>query len=143
MANLNVNVNATWEGGTKGNGTLNSEYLETNISIPTFLGGSGDGAHPKEMFIASVSSCYTATLVYLLETKKIAVTELSVKTEAKISDKDYTIIHYPHIVLPNNATDDEVQAAHRTAEAADKPCDIGNILKKAGGTIELEIKVTR
>jgi lipoyl-dependent peroxiredoxin len=143
MANLNVNVQATWSGGTKGNGNLNSEFLETKISIPTVLGGSGEGAHPKEIFAASVSSCYTTTLAFLLESRKITVTELNVTTEAKISDNDYIFIHYPHIVLPANATDEEIQAAHKTAAAADKACDVGNILKKAGGTIELEITVTK
>ncbi|WP_158553372.1 OsmC family protein [Peribacillus saganii] len=71
MANMKVNVNAVWNDGVKGNGTLNANFHETKIAIPASIEGSGDGANPKEVLVSSVTTCYTATLVFVLESKKL------------------------------------------------------------------------
>ncbi|WP_144529284.1 OsmC family protein [Peribacillus simplex] len=74
----------------------NTEYLDTKIAIPTSLGGSGNGANPKEVLVASVTTCYAATLTFVLESRKLPVAELTVNSEASISDNEFKIIHYPH-----------------------------------------------
>lgn len=137
MADMKVNVNAVWTGGVKGNGTLKGEYLDTKIAIPTSLGGSGNGAHPKEVLVASVTTCYTAILTTVLEKKKLPVAELIVKTEADLSDDKFKIIHFPEITLSEDASDEQVQTAERATEEAEEQCEVGNILKKA----DVEIKV--
>lgn len=90
-------------GGVTGNGTLKAEYLDTKIAIPTSLGGSGNGANPKEVPVASVTTCYAATLTFVLESRKLPVAELTVNSEANISDSAFKITHYPHIVLSADA----------------------------------------
>ena len=137
MADMKINVNAVWDGGVTGNGTLKAEYLDTKIAIPTSLGGSGNGANPKEVLVASVTTCYTATLTFVLESRKLPVAELTVNSEANISDNEFKIIHYPQIVLSADASDEQVQSAQRATEEAEKGCEVGNILKKA----DVEIKV--
>jgi lipoyl-dependent peroxiredoxin len=142
MADMKINVNAVWDGGVKGNGTLKAEYLDTNIAIPTSLGGSGNGANPKEILVSSVTTCYTATLTFVLESRNLPVAELTVNSEANISDNEFKIIHYPHIVLSKDATEDQIQSAQRATEAADKGCEVGNLLKKADVKIEIQGKVS-
>ncbi|MCO0600414.1 OsmC family protein [Peribacillus butanolivorans] len=142
MAVMKINVNAIWDGGVTGNGTLKVEYLDTKIAIPTSLGGSGNGANPKEVLVASVTTCYAATLTFVLESRKLPVAELTVNSEASISDNEFKIIHYPHIVLSAGATEEQIQSAQRATEAADKGCDVGNILKKADVKIEVQGKVS-
>lgn len=142
MADMKINVNAIWDGGVTGNGTLKAEYLDTKIAIPASLGGSGNGANPKEVLVASVTTCYAATLTFVLESRKLPVAELTVNSEASISDNEFKINHYPHIVLSAGATEEQIQSAQRATEAAEKGCDVGNILKKADVRIEVQGKVS-
>lgn len=142
MANMKVNVNAVWNDGVKGNGTLNANFLETKIAIPTSIGGSGDGANPKEVLVSSVTTCYTATLVFVLESRKLPVVELTVGSEANIADNEFKITHLPHIVLSSDATQEQIESAQRAAEAAEKGCEVGNLLKKADVKIKVQAKVS-
>ncbi|MFD0051265.1 OsmC family protein [Actinomycetes bacterium NPDC127524] len=142
MADMKINVNALWDGGVTGYGTLKAEYLNTKIAIPTSLGGSGNGANPKEVLVASVTTCYTATLTFVLESRNLPVAELTVNSKASITDNEFKITHYPNIVLSAEATEEQILSAQRATEAADKGCDVGNILKKADVKIEVQAKVT-
>jgi lipoyl-dependent peroxiredoxin len=142
MADMKINVNAVWDGGVKGNGTLKTDFLDTKIAIPTSLGGSGNGANPKEVLVSSVTTCYTATLVFMLESRKLPVAELTVDSETNISDNEFKITHYPYIVLSSDATQEQIESAHRATEAADKGCEVGNMLKKADVKIEVQGKVS-
>ncbi|WP_243449867.1 OsmC family protein [Neobacillus terrae] len=139
---MKISVNAVWDGGVTGKGRLKAEYLDTNIAIPASLGGSGNGANPKEILVASVTTCYTATLTFVLESRKLPVAELTVNSEANISDNEFKITHYANIVLSADATEEQIQSAQRATEAADKGCDVGNLLKKADVIIEVQGKVT-
>ncbi|WP_245976869.1 OsmC family protein [Oceanobacillus arenosus] len=139
---MKINVNAVWDGGVTGNGTLKSEFLDTKIAIPTSLGGSGNGASPKEVLVSSVTTCYTATLTFVLESRKLPVAELTVNSEATISDNEFKIIHYPQIVLSEDATEEQIQSAIRATEAADKGCEVGNLLKKADVKIGIQGNVS-
>ena len=62
-------------------------------------------------------------------------------SEANISDNEFKIIHYPHIVLSADASDEQVQSAQRATEEAEKGCEVGNILKKADVKIKVLGKV--
>ncbi|MGE8081580.1 OsmC family protein [Peribacillus loiseleuriae] len=142
MANMNTSANAVWNGGVKGDGVLKTEFLDTKIAIPTVYGGSGNGAFPKEILVSSVTACYTGVLVSMIETRKLPVVELTVDSEAIISDDEFKITHHPHIVLSADATEKQIQSAHRATEAADKGCVVGNLLKKADVKIEIQGKVS-
>ncbi|HJF31053.1 MAG TPA: hypothetical protein K8V56_04640 [Sporosarcina psychrophila] len=61
-----------------------------------------------------------ATLTFMLETRKLPVIELTVNSEATISDEGFTITHYPQIVLSTNAKEEQVQSAQRAIEGADR-----------------------
>ena len=142
MADMKINVNAVWNDGVTGNGALKTENLDAKIAIPTSLGGSGNGANPKEVLVSSVTTCYIATLTFALESRKLPVVELTVNSEANISDNEFKITHYPHIVLSADATEEQIQSAQRATEAADKGCEVGNLLKKADVKIEIQGKVS-
>jgi lipoyl-dependent peroxiredoxin len=68
--------------------------------------------------------------------------ELTVDSEAIISDDEFKITHHPHIGLSADATEKQIQSAHRVTEAADKGCVVGNLLKKADVKIEIQGKVS-
>lgn len=142
MAQLKTNVNIVWERGATGSGTLKAEYLDTKVAIPTSLGGSGNGADPKELLVSSATTCFIATLTYILESRKLPVVELIINSEATISDNGFKINHYPEIILTVDATEDQVKSAERAIEGADRGCEVGNLLKKAGVIIKAQGKVS-
>lgn len=142
MAEMKTNLNIVWHGGTTGNGTIKAEYLDSKIAIPTSLGGSGDGTDPKELLVSSAATCYITTLAYMLETRKLPAVELTMNSEATIADNGFKITHDPQIVLSADATENQIQSAQRAIDGADKGCEVGNLLKKAGVVIEAKGKVS-
>lgn len=143
MANSKTNLKTIWDGNTKGNGNIKGNYLETKIAIPEVLGGSGEGTDPKELLLSSATACYTMTLVAMLATRKLPVSELIVDSEATNSKEEgFKFIHYPHVLLSADATEEQIQSVNRTIVAADKGCTIGNMLKKADVQIEIKGKVS-
>ncbi len=143
MAEKKTNVDVVWTGGTAGNATIKSTYLDTKLAIPKHLGGSGDGANPKELLVSAATACYVATLTYMLEQRKLPVVQHEIKSEATVSDEDFKVIHYPKITLASDATDEQVETTKEAFDGAEKGCDIGNMLKKAGVTFEIEGSVSK
>lgn len=115
--------------------------MDTNIAIPKALGGSGDGTDPKELLVSAATTCYITTLAYLLETRKIPVVELTIHSDATISEQGFHINHHPQINVSVDATEKQVQSAERAFDGADKSCDVGNLLKSGGVTIKVFGKV--
>ncbi|AZV50814.1 OsmC family protein [Bacillus halotolerans] len=142
MSNVNVKLNAVWKGGVEGNGIIKSQYIDTPIAIGTEYGGNGEGASPKEILVSSVQACYVATLVSMVESRKLPVVSIEVDSEMVASDSSFDIIHYPRVVLSADATEKEVQSMERVSEAADRACIVGNMVKKAGVEIEVKGKVS-
>ncbi|MFB9758623.1 hypothetical protein [Ectobacillus funiculus] len=68
--------------------------------------------------------------------------ELKVDFEGFISDDEFKIIHHPHMVLSEDATEKQIQIANRLFAAADKGCAVGNLLKKADVKIEVQRKLS-
>lgn len=138
MAEMKTTVNVNWKDGTTGHGELTSTYLDTNISIPKTSGGSGNGANPKELLVSSATSCYVATLVYMLESRKLPIETLEMKTEATAEKEAIKIEHFPIITLAKEATEEQIETTKRALAGADKGCTIGNLLKTAGVAITVE-----
>lgn len=138
MTEIKTIVDIIWKDGATGQGELKSTYLNTEIAIPKTLGGSGAGANPKELLVSSAASCYVATLVYMLENRKLPVDSLTMKTEAFVSETSFEIIHYPIITLTAEATEAQVEGTKRAFEGAHKGCEVGNLLKAANVSISIE-----
>lgn len=137
MDSSKTSLKMVWTGNKSGNGKIEASYLKTDIAVPKSFGGSGEGAEPKELLVSSASTCFLMTLVGLLESRNVAVDNLEMSSEASISKEEgFKIVHYPTIVLPATATEEQIQMADRTFAAADRNCDIGNLLKKAGVQID-------
>lgn len=134
-------VDMTWEGGAKGKGSLKSTFLDTSVAIPKALGGSGEGANPKELLVSSAASCYMLTLAFLVESKKLPVASLEMRSDAVAGDEGMKITHDISVTLTAEATDAEVETMKRVLQEAEKGCEVGNLLKNAGVIINLESEV--
>lgn len=129
-------LNMEWNGKKGGSGKVEAGYLKTEIAVPKSFGGSGEGTEPKELLVTSAATCFLMTLVGMLEARNLVVESLKMHSEASVSKEEgLKITHYPSIVMPTGATEEEVQSVDRTFAAADRNCDIGNLLKKAGAQI--------
>lgn len=138
MFDLQTNVKVVWHDGVKGNGSLKAEVLDTKVAVPTEFGGSGNGASPKEILIASATACYSSVLTSMIESRDLPVVAITIDSQGMTSDNEFKIIHHPHIVLSENATEKQIQSADRLFVAADKGCAVGNLLKKADVKIEIQ-----
>lgn len=142
MDQSKTTVNIVWDGDKSGNGNVDAGFLKTQIAIPKVFGGNGEGTEPKELLITSAASCYLMTLVSLLEARRLTIDGLSMNSQASVSKEEgLKITHFPKIVLPAGATEDKIQLANQTIESADRNCDVGNLLKKAGAYIEIKGEV--
>lgn len=142
MAELNTMVNMVWYGNAKGDGTLKSGKLKTKIAIPESLGGSGEGANPKQLLISSAATCYIMTLVYILQTMKLPVVGMVMNSEAANFKEEFKIVHYPQVILSADATEDQSKSANEALMVADQRCEVGNLLKKADVQIQVDGKVS-
>ncbi|MGK9184781.1 OsmC family protein [Priestia filamentosa] len=139
---METNVKVIWQDGIKGHGSLKAEVLDTKIAVPTEFGGSGNGASPKEVLIASATACYSSVLTSLIESRNLPLVEMMIESKGMTSDDELKIVHHPHIVLSKNATEKQIQIAERLFATADKGCIVGNLLKKADVNIEIQGEIS-
>lgn len=135
-----VNVlKTTWSGGTAGSGRLMSTTLDTKIAIPLALKGSGEGAHPKELLVASAASCYVMTLAAMMDARKLPEADITVETTLTgTPDAGLRIAHDTHIVFAESASAEEIQRAEVLVESADSACMVGNLLRKGGVEVTVQ-----
>ena len=139
----NEGIKLVWNGEVTGDGTIESGQLNTDIAIPTPLGGSGEGANPKDLLVSSAATCYLTTLVSILQNRDIPVEAKEMHSDMEIGeDKSMTIIHQPRLTLSSDAVTEDKAAAEKAMDGANKACFIGKVLKNAGVTIELKPEVS-
>lgn len=108
-------------------GTITAGGEMIRYSAPVEMGGKGVGANPETLLISAVTACYSLTLLYFLQKKRLAVTELAVKTEGIVSGYPQNLRYDKIIVNPTvhggeRARFEEYRTA--AAEARDS-CFIG------------------
>lgn len=117
--------------------------MQTQIAIPVPKGGSGEGAEPQQLLMSSAVACYTMTLAYMLDRKKVPVAGFFMDTEGNIAKGDQlSITHRLHVVLNSGASNEDVTMAEALILQAEKDCHIGQLLIKAGVPVGTEGKVS-
>lgn len=144
MAKHVFNLTADWPGGRNDSGTIEAGNLQTKVSIPPQMDGPGIGTNPDEMLLGAAATCYIITLAAMLERSRLEKDSLTMTSEGIVDVTNGVItyeriIHKPRIVLPANATDEDIQKAHRLAERAEASCMISRAVK---GNIEIELKAS-
>lgn len=137
MATMQINLASSWTDGFKGAGTVEGHGFNVKIGIPASMGGSGEGANPKELFVSALASCYLSTLAAISDNKKLPVKSLNVVTESTSDEHQFLVKHTVHVRLLNSSTQEHILAAHKIIEASDSACLLGSLAKKAGVKIEV------
>lgn len=149
MAEHDFIVTTQWSGGRDETGTVKGDVLNESISIPSSLGGVGEGTNPDEMLIAAASSCYIISLAATLERAHftdISINQSSVGTASLNNGKFKMekITHHPKITVDvhQKITVDVHQKEalekrlDKLLKIADNNCMISNSIR---GNVEIEI----
>ncbi|OKL35636.1 OsmC family protein [Domibacillus mangrovi] len=142
MAEHIFHLKADWPGARNDVGTIKAGNLITNVSIPPEMNGPGIGTNPDEMLLGAAATCYIITLAAMLERNKLEKVSLTMESEGIVDVTNgimtyKKIIHRPAIVLKVDATEKDVQLAHKLAEKAERSCMISRAIK---GNVEIDLQ---
>ena len=140
MSEHRFTVTAIWTGDISGQGELRSEGLQSNISVPTTMGGPGQGTNPEELLFAAAASCFLITLSVILGKRSLPFEKLEVATEGFVLlDKGLKItkiIHRPCITVPVTATTVEREQVLAATQLAEQGCMISRAIH---GNVEVSV----
>ncbi|MET1032245.1 OsmC family protein [Domibacillus tundrae] len=144
MAKHIFTLQANWPGGRNDTGTIEVGNLNTTVSIPPQMDGPGIGTNPDEMLLGAAATCYIITLAAMLERNNLQKESLTMTSEGVVDVTNgvityQKIIHKPCVLLKADATDKDVQKAHKLAEKAETSCMISRAVK---GNVEIELKAS-
>ncbi|MDH1707365.1 OsmC family protein, partial [Acinetobacter johnsonii] len=95
----------------QGRGTIQSLVLDNTLAVPTKFGGTGLGAGPMDLLVASAASCYLMTMVGMLEAQKVDVTELILHTDTNPESKNLVIQHFLELKVSSDLKDNQIKMA--------------------------------
>jgi peroxiredoxin-like protein len=142
LAEHHFHLKANWPGLRNDVGEIEAGNLVTKVSIPPEMDGPGVGTNPDEMLLGAAATCYIITLAAMMERSKLEKISLTMESEGIV---DVTkgvitykkIIHRPCIVLKSDATERDIQLAHKLAEKAETSCMISRAIK---GNVEVVLE---
>lgn len=123
--------------GRGGHVRTSDEALDTGLSIPRELGGSGgDGTNPEQLFAAGFAACFHSALQLVARRAKVSVDGSAVTAEVGIGPdgKGFGLTATLLVDLPG--VDPEV--ALQLIEGAHQVCPYSNATR---GNIDVDLKV--
>lgn len=144
MAEHIFHLTANWPGLRNDVGEIEAGNLKTKISIPPEMDGPGVGTNPDEMLLGAAATCYIITLAAMMQRSGLEKESLTMESDAivDVTKGVFTykkIIHRPHIVLKPDATERDIQLAHRLAKKAETSCMISRAIQ---GNVAIELQAT-
>ena len=80
-------ISAQWTGtGRQGEGVMALSAGSVPYSAPANMGGKGVGTSPEELLLAAVTSCYSGTLMRVLQQAKLPGVAVEIKTEGQVTE---------------------------------------------------------
>ncbi|MFD2679795.1 OsmC family protein [Bacillus seohaeanensis] len=142
MTQHHFHLKANWPGLRNDVGTIETGDLVTKVSIPPEMDGPGVGTNPDEMLLGAAATCYIITLAAMLERSKIDKEQLTMESEGIVEVTNgvityQTIIHRPHLILSEQATEKELKLAKKLTEKAEKSCMITRAIQ---GNVEVKLE---
>lgn len=133
----------TWKNGIHGEGQVSVGNLETVVSVPKDMGGTGVGTNPEEMLVGAAASCYMITLAILIERAYIKLIDYKIDSSAAFNTEGgmylEKIIHKPVVILDVNTTPEELEKVVHMTTRADELCMVTRALK---GNVVIETEPT-
>ncbi|MFW3608753.1 SACOL1771 family peroxiredoxin [Staphylococcus caprae] len=144
MVKHDFKVKTKWQGGRDKVGTVKGDIIESQISIPSSLGGKGIGTNSDEMLVSAASSCYIISLAATLERAgytDIQIHQQSIGTASFENGKFQMdcITHYPEIHVNEANKENLEKRLSKLLEIADRNCMISNSIRN---NVEVDIEPT-
>lgn len=79
---------ATAESGREGRVSSDDGKLDVTVSQPKELGGAGRGTNPEQLFAATYSACFHASIAIVADAEKVDITGSSVTARVSIGKND-------------------------------------------------------
>jgi peroxiredoxin-like protein len=141
MAEHTFHLKAYWPGGRNDVGTIETENLKTQVSIPPEMNGPGIGTNPDEMLLGAAATCYIITLAAMIERSKIQTINLSMESEGIVEVTNGVItykkiIHKPVVTIKQNTSENILTLLEKLAIKAENSCMISRALK---GNVEIKV----
>ncbi|MER7728840.1 organic hydroperoxide resistance protein [Streptomyces sp. NPDC096323] len=127
---------ATAESGREGRVSSDDGKLDVTVSQPKELGGTGRGTNPEQLFAATYSACFHASLAIVADEEKVDITGSSVTARVSIGKNNdgFGIIADLTASLPGL----EPAVAQRLLDKAHAICPYSNMTRNG---IEVSLKV--
>jgi len=143
MAEHHFLLKAHWPGLRNDVGEIEAKNLKTKVSIPSEMDGPGIGTNPDEMLLGAAATCYIITLAAMMQRSGLEKENLTMESEAIVDVTNgiltfKKIIHRPHIILKQNASEKEFTLAERLAKKAETSCMISRAIQ---GNVEMELQI--
>lgn len=144
MAEHHFLLKANWPGLRNDVGEIEARNLKAKVSIPPEMDGPGIGTNPDEMLLGAAATCYIITLAAMMQRSGLEKDNLSMESEAIVDVTDgiltyKKIIHRPHIVLKQVASERDIALANRLARKAETSCMISRAIQ---GNVEIDLEIT-
>ncbi len=130
MEDLTFEVMTRWSGsGREAVGTVETGDQVLAWSVPSGMGGRGEGSSPEELLASAVATCYTGTLSSLLSRDGLPWERVQVKMHETVVGQPTRIARL--LATPNILGGDpgRMEEYQRTAELARDHCFIGRHLR--------------
>jgi peroxiredoxin-like protein len=130
MDDLTFEVITTWSGGGReAVGTVETGGQVLAWSVPSGMGGRGEGSSPEELLASAVATCYTGTFSSLLSRDGLPWERVQVKMHETVLRQPTRISRL--LATPNVLGGDpgRMEEYQRTAEMARGHCFIGRHLR--------------
>jgi organic hydroperoxide reductase OsmC/OhrA len=117
-------VGVEWE-GARLTSVASPDKPELEVATPPeFKGGLAGVWSPEDLLVASVASCFTVTLVAVLERRDLPLRDLSVSGTGHVTGRDDGRFGFVAIELTAKVTTDElsIDAVRRAAKYAERAC---------------------
>ena len=112
--------------------------LAFDLAIPKAMGGSGNGAHPEQLFAAGYAACFHSALQAVARTQKVSIEGSSVGARVSIGSNGeggFQLGVELEVVIPEL----DHETAQSLADAAHQVCPYSNATR---GNIEVLVTAT-
>ncbi|WP_156725168.1 organic hydroperoxide resistance protein [Streptomyces apocyni] len=124
--------------GREGRAVSSDGQVDLPLSLPTALGGNGEGTNPEQLFAAGYAACFASAMSSVARTAKIDVKDVSVTAEVGIgkdTDGGFGLAVVMRVELPEHL---EGEPGRQLVEQTHAYCPYS---KATRGNIDVEIVI--
>jgi len=136
MAKTLYTAQAHVTGGRAGHGTTSDKRLDVALSVPSEMGGSGEGTNPEQLFAVGYAACFESALMGVARRNKVDAGDVAIDSQVSLTpngDGGFVLSVVLDIDIPSVTDRSE---AVSLIEQAHQVCPYSNATR---GNIDVEL----